>query len=88
MNQSVYAKYYFELRALSELTEGNFPLRPLDHQGAEELEARSRGLEVNIRNRGSYRTGSLDPYLKDSPVTLEQLQTKFGKKKNFGNTLQ
>lgn len=80
MNQSVYAKYYFELRALSDLTEGNFPLRPLDHKGAEELEARSRGIEVKIRNRGSYRTNSLDTYHRDSPVTLEQLQKKFGKK--------
>jgi len=82
LNVSVYAKYYFQLRALSDRTEQNFPLKPLDHAGAEILEAKSRGVEeaAKMKNRGSHRALSLDAYQHNSPVTLEQLQNKFGKK--------
>ena len=33
-----YAKYYFELRALSGISEESFPMKPLDKDGATKLE--------------------------------------------------
>lgn len=38
----MYAKYYFELRALFKDNQKEFPLRPLDKNDAEKLEIRSR----------------------------------------------
>jgi len=77
----MYAKYYFELRAISD-TEYSFPLEPLDQEGAEKIEARSRGVEIaerNIRTRG-HRSSSLDAYEGRRFLTLEQFQNKVGKK--------
>jgi len=48
LKASVYAKYYFELRTLSELDEHTFPMRPLSEEGAVLLEARSRGAERKV----------------------------------------
>lgn len=42
MKSSLYAKYYFELRALFKDNEKEFPLRPLDKKDAEKLEIRSK----------------------------------------------
>jgi Cyclin, N-terminal domain len=41
LKASVYAKYYFELRDLSDKDESNFPLKPLDKDGQRRLEERS-----------------------------------------------
>lgn len=38
LKASVYAKYYFELRALSERDSQHFPLKPLDKEGQKRLE--------------------------------------------------
>lgn len=38
----MYAKYYFELRALFKDNEKEFPLRPLDKNDADKLEIRSK----------------------------------------------
>jgi len=40
LKASLYAKYYFELRALAERNEKNFPVAPLDKEGATRLEVR------------------------------------------------
>eukprot|EP01130_Rhizamoeba_saxonica_P014938 TRINITY_DN6607_c0_g1_i5.p1 TRINITY_DN6607_c0_g1~~TRINITY_DN6607_c0_g1_i5.p1 ORF type:complete len:202 (+),score=40.72 TRINITY_DN6607_c0_g1_i5:307-912(+) len=45
LKSSVYARYYFELRALSDKDENHFPLDPLDHESQEKLELRSKGIE-------------------------------------------
>jgi hypothetical protein len=41
----LYAKYYFELRALFKDNEKEFPLKPLDKYEAEKLEVRSGGYQ-------------------------------------------
>ena len=38
VDSSVYAKYYFELRALAEKFDKDFPLKPLDKDQAEHME--------------------------------------------------
>lgn len=42
LKASVYAKYYFELRALSERDSQHFPLKPLDKEGQKRLEVSHR----------------------------------------------
>lgn len=42
VKSSLYAKYYFELRALFKDNEQEFPLKPLDKKDAEQLEIKSR----------------------------------------------
>jgi hypothetical protein len=51
LKASVYAKYYFELRTLSELDELSFPLKPLSEEGAVMMEARSRGAERKVAEK-------------------------------------
>jgi hypothetical protein len=77
LSASIYAKYYFDLRALSDLTEENFPLRPLDEKGVSLLEARSRGAEEEIKKQRIHadRAQSLDPYVPNkTTVSIEQIQ--------------
>ena len=42
VKSNLYAKYYFELRALFKDNEKEFPLKPIDKREAERLEIRSR----------------------------------------------
>lgn len=42
VKSSLYAKYYFELRALFKDNEKEFPLKALDKRDAEKLEIRSK----------------------------------------------
>ena len=42
VKSNLYAKYYFELRALFRDNEKEFPLTPLDKRDAEKLELNSR----------------------------------------------
>lgn len=42
VKSNLYAKYYFELRALFKDNEKEFPLKPIDKKEAERLEVRSR----------------------------------------------
>lgn len=42
VKSNLYAKYYFELRALFKDNEKEFPLKPINKQDAEKLEIRSR----------------------------------------------
>ena len=42
VKSNLYAKYYFELRALFKDNEKEFPLKPIDKRDAEKLEIRSR----------------------------------------------
>lgn len=42
MKSSLYAKYYFELRALFKDNEKEFPLKPINKQEADRLEVRSK----------------------------------------------
>ena len=42
VKSNLYAKYYFELRALFKDNEKEFPMKPLDKKDAEALEVRSK----------------------------------------------
>lgn len=42
VRSNLYAKYYFELRALFKDNEKEFPMKPLDKKDAEALELRSK----------------------------------------------
>ncbi|KAL5005894.1 hypothetical protein ScPMuIL_017052 [Solemya velum] len=59
---SVYAKYYFDLRALADANDLNFPLESLSKERALKLEAMSNNREDTMRGcyRGRQRTNSLD----------------------------
>jgi len=86
LKASVYAKYYFQLRALSDVDDDNFPVRPLDREGAELLEARSKGLEEAKKGSLAHdkRALSLNPYQgrKETAVGLsvEEIQKKHSTK--------
>jgi hypothetical protein len=60
LHASLYAKYYFELRDLSDLDDRVFPLQPLDPRSATAAQAR---LEGQQRRKGHVRTRSLDAIL-------------------------
>ncbi|XP_023820935.1 cyclin-Y-like [Oryzias latipes] len=60
---SVYAKYYFDLRSLSESNNLSFPLEPLNREKAQKLEAISRLCEdkyKDIRRAARKRSASMD----------------------------
>jgi len=73
LKASVYAKYYFELRSLSERDEEHFPLLPLDENGQHRLEMRSHGLEKQlVIKKPTLTSQSADRYQPPSrPVTLK-----------------
>jgi hypothetical protein len=71
LKASVYAKYYFELRALSERDSQHFPLKPLDKEGQKRLEIRSKGLETTAKKNKVQRSQSMDTYKSPSiPISL------------------
>jgi len=78
LTASLYAKYYFDLRALSDRTEDHFPLKPLDAKGVQRLEAKSRGLEeIDRIFQSPQRANSLDVlYQSNSQASKEQVQLK------------
>jgi len=83
LNAGEYAKYYFKLRELSDITEtGFFPLKPLDAKGAYLLEARSVGMEENekINHIHQSKSYSLNPYESNFSVSIEQIQAKYANK--------
>lgn len=49
LKSSMYAKYFFELRSLSELDPSKFPIKPMDEQQLQNLEARSARSESKVR---------------------------------------
>jgi hypothetical protein len=61
----LYAKYYFELRALFKDNEKEFPLKPLDKYEAEKLEVRSGGYQeafeeaIAARHKASRTIGAI-----------------------------
>uniref|UniRef100_A0A3P9Q0G8 Cyclin-Y-like protein 2 n=1 Tax=Poecilia reticulata TaxID=8081 RepID=A0A3P9Q0G8_POERE len=60
---SVYAKYYFDLRSLSESNNLSFPLEPLSREKAQKLEAISRLCDdkyKDIRRAARKRSASMD----------------------------
>ncbi|KAM3865768.1 cyclin-Y-like isoform 6-T6 [Diretmus argenteus] len=60
---SVYAKYYFDLRSLSESNNLNFPLEPLSRDKAQRLEAISRLCDdkyKDVRRATKKRSASMD----------------------------
>lgn len=82
LNSTVYAKYYFDLRALSEKTEDNFPLKPLSQNKAEDLEAKTRGLEESTKRKHVHYTQSksLNPYTgPNTSLSVEELSKTYGK---------
>lgn len=74
LQASVYAKYYFELRALAERNERNFPVKPLSKESERKLEQRSMAEEekaLSERPGSSKRSKSLDwDSDKSAPVVL------------------
>jgi len=49
LQSSDYTKYYFELRGFAERDSRNFPLKPLDKDGAQKLETRSASEEEKAK---------------------------------------
>ena len=63
VKSNLYAKYYFELRALFKDNEKEFPLKPIDKRDAEKLDIRSReykdifegeGQKAKVRNNSTF----------------------------------
>jgi len=84
LKASVYAKYYFDLRALSDVDDDHFPVKPLDTEGAAQLEAKSRGLEeakqkLPANLMADKRSNSLNtiPIKVNKPLSIEELHTKY-----------
>lgn len=83
LKSSVYAKYYFDLRALSDIDDEHFPVKPLDKTGAELLEAKSRGLEERrktdlIHDKRAASLPGLSHHKLEKPLSFEEMQKKFG----------
>lgn len=76
-----YAKYYFELRALSD-QEDSFPMKPIDRDGAERLERKSAGLEAEEKRFNLYTRGqSESPYAPSGAgLSLEDFRKSKGNK--------
>jgi len=68
LKASVYAKYYFELRALSERDSQHFPLEPLNREGKERLEQRSLGVETSAKKKRITRSMSVESWIAPSPI--------------------
>jgi len=68
---SQYAKYFFELRALSELDANHFPLEPLNQAAAEKLEERSIRSENGAKSL-LQRSKSVDDFGPKSPRAVLQ----------------
>ena len=71
---SVYAKYYFDLRALAEANDLSFPTEPLNKERAVKLEALSSVIEDKFRDihkvgRGSWVGHGGYSLALDTPVT-------------------
>jgi len=82
LKASVYAKYYFELRALSEVSEDSFPMKPLDRDGAVRLEKKSEGVETEAKRFNmTGRSQSEAPY---APSANSISMEDFRKKKTDG----
>jgi hypothetical protein len=84
LTASVYARYYFQLRSFSDITEEFFPLKPLDANMASKLEKRSVGMEetekiLHIHQSKCY---SLNPYESTTTLSIEQIRSKYANK-NF-----
>jgi len=86
LKASVYAKYYFDLRALSDVDDDHFPVKPLDFEGAKSLEAKSIGLEES--KKGAFihdkRSNSLNHFNLEKitkPLSIEELHTRFNNTK-------
>eukprot|EP01118_Nematostelium_gracile_P004819 TRINITY_DN15749_c0_g1_i1.p1 TRINITY_DN15749_c0_g1~~TRINITY_DN15749_c0_g1_i1.p1 ORF type:complete len:308 (+),score=65.90 TRINITY_DN15749_c0_g1_i1:151-1074(+) len=56
LKASEYAKYYFELRALSTLDAEHFPLEPLTKEQEEKLEERSQEREAKVKEKRRYHS--------------------------------
>jgi len=83
LKSSVYAKYYFDLRALSDVDDEHFPVKPLDKEGAAMLEAKSLGLEEGHGPHALFhsekRSNSLEsiPIIKtNKPLSIEELHAR------------
>ena len=51
----MYAKYYFELRALFKDNEKEFPMKPLDQKDADNLEVRSKDYKTQFEGAAPNR---------------------------------
>eukprot|EP00054_Salpingoeca_dolichothecata_P037398 m.10776 g.10776 ORF g.10776 m.10776 type:complete len:327 (+) comp7489_c0_seq1:91-1071(+) len=70
VNSSVYAKYYFELRALAEQSNKAFPLEPLNKDSATKLEAMSASVQKEATKSKMRNARSLDFKNITSPAIL------------------
>ena len=59
----MYAKYYFELRALFKDNEKEFPLKPLDKMDAVNLELNSNKYKNNLIAETKSRMGATDGHV-------------------------
>jgi hypothetical protein len=74
LKASVYAKYYFELRSLSERDSQHFPLEPLSKEDQDRLEQRSMGAETSAKKKRITRSQSVESWSAPSPMASLQGQ--------------
>jgi len=70
LSQSIYARYYFELRSLASVSDESFPIKPLDKSVATVLEMRSTGAQqraklFHIHSYGCFSEGEISATLDD-----------------------
>ena len=68
VKSNLYAKYYFELRALFKDNEKEFPMKPLDKKDAENLEIRSKDYKSQFENAAPERLNNTFGSLASKPM--------------------
>ena len=68
VKSNLYAKYYFELRALFKDNEKEFPMRPLNDKDAENLEVRSKDYKNSLENSAPERLNNTFGSLASKPM--------------------
>jgi hypothetical protein len=68
VKSNLYAKYYFELRALFRDNEKEFPVKPLDNNAAEQLEVRSKNYKDSFEAQAPERLNNTFGSLASKPM--------------------
>jgi hypothetical protein len=68
VKSNLYAKYYFELRALFKDNEKEFPMKPLDKKDAENLEVRSKDYKNQFESQAPERLNNTFGSLASKPM--------------------
>lgn len=76
VKSNLYAKYYFELRALFKDSEKEFPIKPLDKKDADLLEVRSKDYKNHFEGRAPERLNNTFGQLASKPMYIWNLILK------------